>query len=55
MMTSAECLARAVIMDARAFESSGDFRTEYLALAEGWRLAASMVDWQTEWTKNYEI
>lgn len=55
MMTSAECLARAVIMDARAFESSGDFRTDYHALAEGWRLAASMAGWQDEWARNYEI
>jgi len=55
MMTADECLARAAVMDARAIECRNGFRTEYHALAQGWRLAASMAHWQDEWAKIYEI
>jgi hypothetical protein len=42
-------------MDARAIECRSGFRSEYHALAQGWRFAASMALWQDEWAKNYEI
>jgi len=54
-MTTNECLDRAAIMDACAAHCRADHRAEYLAIAQGWRFAATMAHWQDEWAKNYEI
>jgi len=55
MMTANECLDHATTMDACAARCHADYRAEYLAIAQGWRFAATMAHWQDEWAKNYEI
>ena len=54
MMTATECLAQAEAMEARAALCLAEFRAEYQAIGQGWRLAASMAHWQDEWTKIFE-
>jgi hypothetical protein len=55
MLTANDCLAHAIKMDSSAAEGPENCREVFALLAEGWRAAGRMAQWQDEWEKHHTI